>query len=227
MAYFYRDQEISDEEEKKKIDFVARFRKLVGKKTKAKAIAEKLEKASGIKVPEQTIYKWLQVSNPTMPTIKNCELICEAYGCDMNYLLSGSEDFNIDYKKISEITGLSSRAIRVLESINNNAPISDDKGIIVDTSESSGRHQTTIDLINYILEKNYDDRGEYTLFDYIYRAIFLPDFVSSIDDMSGFIHPETLEEIKASKYDLFQTYNLNQVTKWIMDRYQERKEDKR
>lgn len=120
MAYLYRDQEISDEIENKKKAFVDRFRKLAGEKKTAKEIAEVLSEESikigGKKVSTQTVYKWLQESNPTMPEKKNCELICKVYRCDLNYLLmEKTEDFNMEYKKISEITGLSSEALRVIE----------------------------------------------------------------------------------------------------------------
>lgn len=211
----YQGREYSDADMEKKRIFLERFRMLVGEKT-AKEIVPMLQG----KVKQSTISNWIS-DNPVCPTRKNLDLICKVFDVDYDYLLSSdTKDFNNMYEKIAEITGLSSKAIAVLESIHNNGPIKDENGIMTDTPESFGRSQTTIDLINYVLEKNYDS-GEYMLFDYIYRAIFLRDFISSKDDMTGFIHPETFEQITASKRDLFQTYNMNQVTKWIMDHYQE------
>lgn len=203
-----------DDKEKKQQLFIKKLNKV-------KAGLTQKELAKKIGVDHNTVKSWYKGSNYNYPSDESIAKICKVFTLDEDYFEDDEKsDFNLSYSQITKLTGLSSMSIAVLHSIQRSA-IRERKDRVLNAPESHGRSFTTIDLINYVLEQCYRDNSGHTIFDNIYSAIFLSEFVPSKDEVVGFMNTGSFEQSIASKRDLFQTYNLNQVTKWIMEQYQE------
>lgn len=107
---------------------------------------------------EVTIGKWRCETETSgiIPEKKNIYKICEVYDCDPNFLmLEDDQHINMSDREISKITGLSDKSIEVLREIQENKSAMPDGGRAfgVLTDDYSLR---TIDLINYVLEEQYE-----------------------------------------------------------------------
>lgn len=204
-----------EKKEKKQLAFIEKLNKVKGRLTQAQ-VAEK------IGVSNSTVKSWYRASGYNYPSDENIAKICKAFTLKEDYFedKNPEPDFNLSYSQITELTGLSSMSLAVLHSIQRSA-IRENEDRVLNAPESYGRSYTTIDLINYVLEKCYRECSDRTIFDNIYAAIFLSEYIASKDEIIGFMNTDSFEQTIASKRDLFQTYNLNQVTKWIMNQYQE------
>lgn len=187
-------------------------------KLKAGMTREELKAKTGIKV--ETIKSWYRGSGFNYPTDENISILCEKFGVRDDYFDDEDQHFSLSYDDVSKLTGLSNEAICVLHSIQRSS-IRETENRILNAPESYGRSYTTIDLINYVLEKCYDERSDHTVFDDIYRAIFTEEYIPSKGEMFGFMNDGSFKQTLVNERDLFQVYNLNQVTKWILDRHQE------
>ena len=67
-----------------------------------------------LKVEKRTLQSWRSIKKDTMPRYEDLLNICDKLHCDPNYLFGYSDSYNLQYKEITEVTGLSSPAIDTL-----------------------------------------------------------------------------------------------------------------
>ena len=89
--------------ERKRI-FIERFRNLTDD-SKVKDIAKKLD------VTENTVKKWRSPESATFPSADNMFKLCKEYNCTPNWLYGYEDSYNLQYKKMTEIFGLSGQAL--------------------------------------------------------------------------------------------------------------------
>ena len=209
------EKQLIDEKKEKQQRFIKKLNKLKAGMTR-KELAKKTD------INFETIKSWYREYGYTYPKDKNISILCEYFGVRDDYFDDEDQHFSLSYDDVSKLTGLSNLSICVLHSIKRSS-IRETENRNINAPESYGRSYTTIDLINYVLEKCYYERSDHTVFDDIYRAIFTDKFIPSNGAMFGFMDDDSFKQTLVSEKELFQVYNLNQVTKWILDRYQEEK----
>lgn len=185
------------------------------------------------------VNKWKRYDDPKFPEKDNLIRICKAYQVNEYYFYDDSDDFNGDYKRITEVTGLSSKAIAVLDKLHNNQngfkTIKDGDGVTVTIRDVDAFSHITIDFLNFALEHYYNEviSGSWpisTIFSYMYDAIFVRDLqCSEIDTPLNFETDIPIKEITDLKFtspsirngpkvnvkEIFQTYNTNLVLQWL------------
>lgn len=189
---------------------------------------------------EDTVKKWFSESDKTIPKIDVLFRICKEYHVDLNYLFEeDKEDFNDLYAKITELTGLSSKAIRVLAMIQERYKNDTKKHY---SKQSDQYSKCTTDLINLVLEDAYQSWASYDLdiplesvFRYIYEAIHDTNLIPLDGSKEPVDYKNKLEEITVndliyfdekasvgmppvSTKDIYHAYTLNKITNWIEDK---------
>lgn len=88
----------------RKLIFIEKFRNLTDDST-VKEIAKRLD------VSEDTVKKWRSPESATFPSADNMFKLCKEYNCTPNWLYGYEDSYNLQYKKMTEIFGLSGQAL--------------------------------------------------------------------------------------------------------------------
>lgn len=199
--------------------FVERFTDLKKKEINGKEpTIEKIAEALG--VSDSSIYKWLNPDDLTIPW-KSLYTICDFYGVDPEHLLlPGYKNFTIEYDRISEITGLSSKSIAALQKFQKRSE---------DDNEAIAWKNTAI--INEILEGLYNSDSCESFLTMVYDYTH-PDDISSpnnkhekysagmvklirgslMDDIQSWLH---LHVKKKPKDELMSFSSPEEYNKWL------------
>lgn len=142
-----------------------------------------------------TINKWRSDTCSTMPDTKGILEICNQFGCDPNMLfLEDAEAFNKRYGEITDITGLSSKSIRVLQQLQKRSE---------DDNEAIAWKNTAI--INEILEGLYNSDSCKSFLTMVYDYTH-PDDISSPDNKHEKYSAWMAELIRGSLMDNIQSW---------------------
>lgn len=70
--------------------------------------------ADALHVHPKTVQGWESTENPKLPDLDNLLMICEILDCDLDYLVGRIEQRKHNIKTVSEITGLSEKAVEII-----------------------------------------------------------------------------------------------------------------
>ncbi|MCR5594814.1 MAG: helix-turn-helix domain-containing protein [Lachnospiraceae bacterium] len=224
--------------------FIERFKGLKRKEINGKVPTNE-ELAEALDVSISSIYKWLSPDDLTIPW-KSLYSICDFYGVDPEYLLLPKyKNFTIEYDRISEITGLSSKSIEVLKRIKEtsgktSSGMSFGSGI----DNHSWKH---IAMINYILEDMYDHNymsddynGDEPILSVMYDYLHTENIqhINSLDDVKAFgivRDGDDLDKVMFFDQETYMQYTLpdpvklfrrtlmDSIQKWLVDKVEKHK----
>lgn len=132
---------------KYKVLFLDNFKK----KTRNMTVDEVCEL---LKVEKRTLQSWRSDGCDTMPRYEDLLSICHKLHCDPNYLFGYSDSYNLQYKEITEVTGLSSAAIDTLNQESHKQKKTEDGASEQKISEDIAKEDEDmrrIDMLNRLL----------------------------------------------------------------------------